>query len=62
MTKKVVRETLTKGANMPEQLQIMICIPEAVVLFPYRGLLEGSQASGRPTTTKRESEMTKVAK
>lgn len=36
---------------MPEQLQIVICIAEAVVRFPYLGLFVGSQASGIPAAT-----------
>lgn len=53
---------LTNGARMPEQLQIVICMADAVVRLPYRGLFEGSQARGSPTTTKRPSEITKMAK
>ena len=40
-----------KGVMIPDAFPIVSCIPLAVVRLPYRGLLLGSHASGRPTTT-----------
>ena len=40
-----------KGVMIPDAFPIVNCIPLAVVRLPYRGLLLGSHASGRPTTT-----------
>src|SRR5699024_6576471 len=43
----------TNGAGIPAELPIVSCRPVATVRLPYRGLLLGSHASGRPTTTYR---------
>src|SRR3569833_7471 len=40
-----------KGAIIPAEFPTVSCMPFAVVLFPYRGQIFGSQASGSPTIT-----------